>query len=606
MEGSLEAASGPTSASDFASVFRLRDKEIDQARRGSVLEQFSESQCPTKSELEALLGLFLKAYAEGDFADNDFIFSVDGDEMVFEVPGRWLGFLSSNIERAIRYYTGPAKMAGRMPKWCRKLSPMEWVASMTKILENRSTTGIPFSWTLPTHFSSASMICFSYSKYDAPMVLDVQVTEMQEGSTTIREVNGAYGRVWRVKQKGDILTVDSLLFLICQLHQTYGNTDPGILAGLRLTLLTFLNLYIAKWQSYPTPVGERNINHLSLQFHFRVFSVPSAHGSSQPLEDQVKAGQYLTGIRCQRSRHTVPVPSKPKYDVELAEGRCSIYLSTLCIAKRPVYQVLFLYDFGSDRDMDNLFSTEQKQPATRLTGVEIFDTIESILAVEMQETLQNHTQEALMYNRARITIKSYFTVLQTLRICRAWIYEFNTNLDNMWESMNRSYSSAESGSLSSSWDTLKRQREETTGGLLGRIGRIEEEFKSLQDGYDANHPYSKHCARFLLGLSNCFSQLMNITSIVVSTKSSIMNRYILIFTIATILYLPMSFVTSIFGMHLFDYSSLEQTRHAFYITMALASALTYFGPHSLFLVSTGIRESGWKTGLSAGHNGNFS
>ncbi|RHZ64657.1 hypothetical protein CDV55_102098 [Aspergillus turcosus] len=54
-----------------------------------------------------------------------------------------------------------------------------------------------------------------------------------------------------------------------------------------------------------------------------------------------------------------------------------------------------------------------------------------------------------------------------------------------------------------------------------------------------------------------------------------MNRYILVFTVATIMYLPMGFVASIFGMHLLDYPSLEQTQRSFYITMVLMSVITY-------------------------------
>ncbi|KAF7159480.1 hypothetical protein CNMCM5623_004818 [Aspergillus felis] len=534
------------SATDFANVFGLRQKitKINQERRRiqeltteynkdseelhalsqrlwadlteeekTALKKFNESQCASNTELETLLGLFLtviatqNAHEESDFMCNDFIFSID-DEMVFQVPGRWLGFLNSAIEHTIRYHTGPAKVAYRANDKVvsnivsvmdysesslkrtagrfLKLFNKEWVASMTRILGNMHTTGVPFSWTVPSDISFAQFTCFSYGRDKTPIVLNVQQAEPQ-------------------------------------------------------------------------------------QFHFRVFSVSNPQKNSKSLEDLVKAGQYLTGIRCQRNRHAVPVPSRPKQDVELAESRCSIHLSTLCITERPVYQVVSFRDFGDYGGMNDLLLTSANQPAKHLTGVVVFltvisrrlndwrtewesvlKTIESILEIEMQETLHNRTQEALMYNRARITIKSYFTVLQTLRICRAWIYEFNTGLDEMWERMNR-YRSADSESPSSRWDALKRQREETTEELLEQIGRIEQEFKSLQDG------------------------LMNITSIVESTKSSTMNRYILVFTVATIIYLPMSFVTSIFGMHLFDYSNLEKTQHSFFIAMVLVSALTYCG-----------------------------
>jgi hypothetical protein len=40
----------------------------------------------------------------------------------------------------------------------------------------------------------------------------------------------------------------------------------------------------------------------------------------------------------------------------------------------------------------------------------------------MRKTLQNSTQEELIHKRVLVTVKSYYTVLQTLHICWAWIH----------------------------------------------------------------------------------------------------------------------------------------------------------------------------------------
>jgi predicted nuclease with TOPRIM domain len=94
----------------------------------------------------------------------------------------------------------------------------------------------------------------------------------------------------------------------------------------------------------------------------------------------------------------------------------------------------------------------------------------------MLEALHNSTQEELVHSRAIITSKSYFTVLQTLRICRNWIDEVTKNLDDLRKRMGELKSSK---SLESRWDMLEKQREGATDELLDRIRRIEVEFKSL-------------------------------------------------------------------------------------------------------------------------------
>ncbi|KAL4863707.1 hypothetical protein BDV12DRAFT_177218 [Aspergillus spectabilis] len=562
-----------------------------------TMVKFNESQVPNQPRLEELLEWFLTIIArqephnDGLFSPNRFVISLNNSEGL-EIPGRWLGFLNPELEHTIRNHAGPVKWASRatsgevvsgtvlvidyseaslkrrMAQFLCKLNE-EWVASMNKVLGNSpDSAGALSAWTIPDAFFYASLSCFSYSADKNPFLLSVQEAAAEEDSKPIHAVPNSYGRVWNVQHKGDLLTVGSLLFLIWQLDQTYGNEDPGLRAELRVPLFMFLQLHIAEWASYPKVIDENDISQLSMQLHFRVFRVSNSDKSSGSLEDMVKASQCLTGIRCQRNRHGLPVPSKPNQMVELAESRCSIYLSTLTLTERPVYQVLSLRDFaGCSND---LFLGDSAAPgAKHLTGLNMFldvisrrlndwqaewtsvlDAIESILVTEMQETLHNSTQEELIHRRALITMKSYFTVLQTLRICRAWIHEVTKDLDNMKTTTDKCHSSE---SLGFRWDSLQKQCEEATEELVKRIGWIEEEFKSLQDG------------------------LINITSVVESTKSSTMNRYILIFTVATIIYLPMSFVTSVFGMHLFDYSRLEETQHAFYITMVLASALTYLG-----------------------------
>jgi hypothetical protein len=110
------------------------------------------------------------------------------------------------------------------------------------------------------------------------------------------------------------------------------------------------------------------MKYLSLQIHFRVFSVSGSNKTSKSLQDLVETGQFLAGVRCRRNRHRVPVPSSSKDDFELVEGRCSVYLSTLCLSDRPVYLILSLLDFGRPGDL----LTGATQSSKCLTGVVMF------------------------------------------------------------------------------------------------------------------------------------------------------------------------------------------------------------------------------------------
>lgn len=74
----------------------------------------------------------------------------------------------------------------------------------------------------------------------------------------------------------------------------------------------------------------------------------------------------------------------------------------------------------------------------------------------MQEILHTNTQEELMYDRALITIKSYFTILQTLRVCKAWIYKVPKDLDKMRKRVCTMHNGVDLKSFNSSWDRLSK------------------------------------------------------------------------------------------------------------------------------------------------------
>ncbi|KAJ5213480.1 hypothetical protein N7449_000649 [Penicillium cf. viridicatum] len=110
--------------------------------------------------------------------------------------------------------------------------------------------------------------------------------------------------------------------------------------------------------------------------------------------------------------------------------------------------------------------------------------------------------------------------------------------------------------------------------LPDRIERKVEEVKGLRDG------------------------LFNATSVKEASKGTRLaensrrqNRYILVFTVATVFYLPMGFVTSFFGMHLFDPDDgLTASQTPFIITFVVLSIATYVIATVALLV---VRDDDW-------------
>lgn len=153
--------------------------------------------------------------------------------------------------------------------------------------------------------------------------------------------------------------------------------------------------------------------------------------------------------------------------------------------------------------------------------------------------------------------KLYFTVLQTLRIFTEWIQESEREVQQLKRDFDLNIQSHTSrhGSTASScvssppdnfmneideaWDELVNMHGSSSKYLLDRIEKKEVEIKSFRDGVRSDHPH--HVAKE--GLANNIIQLFSATSVREASRATVLNQYIFVFTVVTIFYLPLSYVS---------------------------------------------------------------
>ncbi|KAI0546026.1 hypothetical protein F4679DRAFT_441134 [Xylaria curta] len=112
------------------------------------------------------------------------------------------------------------------------------------------------------------------------------------------------------------------------------------------------------------------------------------------------------------------------------------------------------------------------------------------------------------------------------------------------------------------WEIVRDRQRDASSRILAKLERTTNEVKSLQSG------------------------LFNVQSITEARKSRVLNKYLLVFTIVTILFLPPTFVATFFGMHIFDADTIGTTQKLFWAVLGALSGGTYllaalglFGSH---------------------------
>jgi hypothetical protein len=199
-----------------------------------------------------------------------------------------------------------------------------------------------------------------------------------------------------------------------------------------------------------------------------------------------------------------------------------------------------------------------------------------------------------MYDQDLIVSELYFFISQVLRFARLWIQESCNDLPGFVQHLEKEHFSVEGKHSNphasflpdapeaqraaievfrANWAAVMRHQKELADGLFDRIEKKEAEIGSLRDA------------------------LFAATSVSEATKSKQLNHYILVLSILTIFYLPLSFVAALYALDLFSWDDPNQ-KMSFITTLASVAGATYCFAGSLiwFIRKPRLRPAMKKTG----------
>ncbi|KXX77813.1 hypothetical protein MMYC01_205953 [Madurella mycetomatis] len=194
------------------------------------------------------------------------------------------------------------------------------------------------------------------------------------------------------------------------------------------------------------------------------------------------------------------------------------------------------------------------------------DELESSVNTKLHDILSDESSSNLMFDTSFVRSRLYFKTLEMLRIFADNIRETGRDLQEMDPERLLQGSFRHAGydvryflkddpaqdkALWENWEILSNFQQKAEDGLLRRIAEKTEEIKSLRDG------------------------LFNATSLREASMATTMNRYVIVFTIMTVLYLPPSFTASLFGTPLFEAEEQAETVNRFKISTIIVCVITY-------------------------------
>ncbi|OTB16432.1 hypothetical protein K445DRAFT_58648 [Daldinia sp. EC12] len=161
-------------------------------------------------------------------------------------------------------------------------------------------------------------------------------------------------------------------------------------------------------------------------------------------------------------------------------------------------------------------------PLWRRKWVETLNEIDKLVGVKVIDGLFDSKRDGAttMFDSTFERSRLYFTVLQALRIFSEWIEESARELQQLKQDFdaNIQFNMARR-EIDELWDKVIAIHGASSKSLIDRIEKKEEEIKSFRDG------------------------LFSATSVREASRATILNQYILVFTIVTIFYLPLSYVS---------------------------------------------------------------
>ncbi|KAH6628897.1 hypothetical protein F5144DRAFT_655576 [Chaetomium tenue] len=341
-----------------------------------------------------------------------------------------------------------------------------------------------------------------------------------------------------------------------------------------------------RWTERPGS-GELIQEDIVFQYHMRAFATP-----------QLPSAGVLDLTLMKREQGTL-TNNKSAPSIYIREIRYSVGLKTTWDFEFPVFSLVTMVDAaaGSLQNCGELWERNKWtavgiRPSMRATGIAAFafrihsllpqwaghwsslvDNIQKQLTTNFSRLLSpKHRRETMVDTADLALLEFYFTVVQILRISAEWIQESMDDLQRMVDGMEQLYfassSTAEGQAVNflpeaptaageaaanmfrKNWNGVILEQQRLGNALLARVAKIEEQTKSLRD------------------------DVFNATAVSEATKSTQLNRYVLVSTIATIFYLPLSFIAAPFALQIFDFESSSQ-KTWFIVTTSVVAGTTY-------------------------------
>ncbi|KAI1468036.1 uncharacterized protein F4812DRAFT_428609 [Daldinia caldariorum] len=411
-----------------------------------------------------------------------------------------------------------------------------------------------------------------------------------------------FGRVWQVFHARQLLSFACIYLALSQMS-VVGDTGQDTL-GTRKAL-RFLSRHTSDWPRF-TQTSEvwLSSDWIHMHFHLRVLSAGKQYlpSTGRPPENGLRPSR-VSGV----------LASLDGLDnIGIVEERFSLAIVTSHTTDMPPYTIFYL----SDSEYRRLFMESERSldmpnqgrftgiavflrillsifPLWRRKWVETLNEIDKLVGVKIDELFDPGRDGATtMFDSTFDRSRLYFTVLQTLRIFSEWIQESGRELQQLQQDFdaNFQFSIARRDSTGSrdtpisfiekideTWEKVIAIHSASSKSLMDRIEKKEEEIKGFRDG------------------------LFSATSVREASRATILNQYILVFTIVTIFYLPLSYVSSLFSMDIFAYDDVARGQSSFLISTSLLAVGTWaISGVVLWLVHDDKRLSNLKLSL-----GNF-
>ncbi|KAK4150573.1 hypothetical protein C8A00DRAFT_17932 [Chaetomidium leptoderma] len=272
------------------------------------------------------------------------------------------------------------------------------------------------------------------------------------------------------------------------------------------------------------------------------------------------------------------------------EARISVAVRTTCGLDLPIFTLITLFDISTgtrnwhasippSEYLGNLGCIDQWKnrsirPSTRSTAISAFayriHSLCSLWAEEWDFTLNaiESELEVELLRFASVWIRESVDDLRTVvEVLKEKHFSLEEKKNNPQVSFLPDSPEAQRAALEvfrQNWEIVLSHHQKLADGLLGRIAKKQEEVNSLREG------------------------LFTATAVSEATKSKQLNHYILVFTVVTIFYLPLSFVA------LFSWDDPNQ-KTSFVITLVVVAGTTYgFAGYLIWFVQAPERRQAAK------------